>query len=478
MAIFKRMSLKQGNTSRTNAAQLTLRQSIYPLCLVTVLFFLWGFSYGLLDTLNKHFQVVLGINRARSAGLQAAYFGAYPLASLGHANWILRHYGFKAVFIWGLCLYGVGALVAWPCILHRSFGGFCAAIFIIGNGLGSLETAANPYITICGPPRYSELRINISQAFNGVGTVIAPVLGSYVFFKNTGTNEQSLTNVQWVYLAIACFVFVLAVVFYFSPIPEITDADMAFQADETHAGTDIRPFWQQYRLFHAAFAQFCYTGAQVAIAGYFINYATETRPNTSAALGAQLLAGAQGAFALGRFTGVGIMKFVKPRMVFLCYLTLCIVFIAPSITQRGNVGVAMLFVTLFFESICFPTIVALGMRGLGKYSKRGSGFIVGGVCGGAVVPPILGAVADMHNSTAVAMSVPLAFFIAAWSYSLCVNFVPSYRIPVDKIGEAKIGIENVDKNDEESGGVMRGEPEKGTIEHVESRIPAVRENHS
>jgi MFS transporter, FHS family, L-fucose permease len=105
-----------------------------------------GFSYGLIDTLNKHFQLTLGITRSRSSGLQAAYFGAYPLASLGHANWILRHWGYKACFIWGLTLYGIGALLAWPCLVYRSFGGFCAATFVIGNGLGSLETAANPYL--------------------------------------------------------------------------------------------------------------------------------------------------------------------------------------------------------------------------------------------------------------------------------------------------------------------------------------------
>lgn len=199
---------------RTEQKTLTTFTPLDPLCLVTILFFLWGFSYGLLDTLNKHFQNTLGITRARSSGLQAAYFGAYPLASLGHANWLLRHYGYKVVFIWGLCLYGIGALVAWPCILHKSFGGFCAAIFIIGNGLGSLETAANPYITVCGPPRYAEIRINFSQAFNGVGTVVAPVLGSYVFFKKVDDNTDSLKTVQWVYLAIACFVFGLSVVFY------------------------------------------------------------------------------------------------------------------------------------------------------------------------------------------------------------------------------------------------------------------------
>jgi FHS family L-fucose permease-like MFS transporter len=172
--------------------------------------------------LNKHFQETLGITRSRSSGLQAAYFGAYPLASLGHANWILRHYGYKMVFIWGLFLYGVGSLIAWPCLLHRSFGGFCAAIFIIGNGLGSLETAANPYLTVCGPPKYSEIRINVAQAFNGIGTVVAPVLGSYVFFKNVGDDGGALQNVQWTYLAIAIFVFLLAIVFAFSPIPEIT----------------------------------------------------------------------------------------------------------------------------------------------------------------------------------------------------------------------------------------------------------------
>ncbi|KIV99810.1 uncharacterized protein PV09_08614 [Verruconis gallopava] len=478
MTIFKKHSLKTGNTTRTKASELTLRQSIYPLCLVTLLFFLWGFSYGLLDTLNKHFQNTLHITKARSSGLQAAYFGAYPLASLGHANWLLRHYGFKIVFIWGLCLYGVGALIAWPCILHRSFGGFCAAIFIIGNGLGSLETAANPYITICGPPRYSELRINFSQAFNGIGTVVAPVLGSYVFFKNTLDSTQSLKNVQWVYLAIACFVFLLAVIFYFSPIPEITDADMAFQAEQTHANTADKPFWKQYRLFHAAFAQFCYTGAQVAIASYFVNYAVETRPETSDSMAAQLLAGAQGSFALGRFIGVVIMRFVKPRVVFLFYLTMCIVFIAPSITQRDNTGISMLYVTLFFESICFPTIVALGMRGLGKYSKRGSGFIVAGVCGGAVVPPALGGAADA-SSTAHAMSVPLGFFILAWTYSLAVNFVPAYRNPVDMLGHAKIGIENAGVTDEEKQGetIEVGDQEKQFVEHANTKDSEITEKH-
>ncbi|KAL8835907.1 MAG: hypothetical protein Q9170_003134 [Blastenia crenularia] len=423
-----------------------------------------GFSYGLLDTLNKHFQNTLGISKARSSGLQAAYFGAYPLASLGHANWVLRHFGYKAVFIWGLSLYGIGALIAWPCLLHRSFGGFCAAIFIIGNGLGSLETAANPYLAVCGPPRYSEIRINLAQAFNAVGTVIAPVLGSYAFFKDVGDDGASLQNVQWVYLAIACFVFLLAVVFYFSTIPEITDADMMFQAQETHVGAAEKPFRKQYRLFHAAIAQFCYTGAQIAIASYFINYAVETRKGTSSATGAIYLAIAQGCFAIGRFSGSFFMNFVKPRWVFLIYLTCVIIFNSAATTQRHATGIAMLSLTLFFESVCFPTIVALGMRGLGRHTKRGSGLIVAGVSGGAAVPPILGAAADAIG-TGRAMVVPVCFMVAAWTYALAVNFVPQYRDPADKIGVSTLGVADEGEVSRTSSGKSDGRSEgEGAVE--------------
>lgn len=218
----------------------------------------------------------------------------------------------------------------------------------------------------------------------------------------------------------------------------------------------------------------CYTGAQVAIAGAFINYVVDTREGTSSATAARFLSGAQGAFALGRFIGSFLMSRIRPRWVFLVFMTCCIIFIAPSITQRGNTGMSMLYVTLFFESIIFPTIVALGMRGLGKYSKRGSGFIVGGVCGGAVVPPILFAAADSqgqanyatgHAPTAIAMSVPLAFFVAAWTYTLAVNFAPAYRNVVDSFHTTEIGVVDAHRDEESGAG------EAGSEEIVKSEAP-------
>jgi MFS transporter, FHS family, L-fucose permease len=186
----------------------------------------------------------------------------------------------------------------------------------------------------------------------------------------------------------------------------------------------------------------------------------ETRKGTSNATAAKYLAGAQGCFTVGRFSGTLAMKFVRARWVFLFYLASVVAFLGAATGERGNTGVAMLFITLFFESVCFPTIVALGIRGLGRHYKRGSGWIVAGVAGGACIPPLTGKVADIHNNTGVsfklhaddrddianafqiAMVVPLAFMIAAFTYAVTVNFIPYYRIPADLVGSSKIGIKD------------------------------------
>jgi FHS family L-fucose permease-like MFS transporter len=174
-------------------------------------------------------------------------------------------------------------------------------------------------------------------------------------------------------------------------------------------------------LFHAAIAQFCSTGAQVAIAGAFINYIIETRLEankpTPVDNAARILAGAQVIFTLGRFAGSTLMFVVKPRWVLFIFMAACMIFMASAISGRGDTGMIMIVFVLFCESISFPTIVALGMRGLGKYSKRGSGFIVAGVGGGAIVPPLLFLFSDnvdAQHPIALALTVPLAFLSVAW----------------------------------------------------------------
>ncbi|MCJ1368363.1 hypothetical protein MMC16_007505 [Acarospora aff. strigata] len=441
----------------TGASQITTRQSLVPVGLVTCLFFLWGFAYGLLDVLNKHFQEVLDVSKSQGSGLAAAYFGAYFIGPLTYSGWIVRRFGYRWTFIVGLCIYGVGALMFWPSGVKRSFGGFCGSMFIVGSGLSTLETSANPFIATCGPPRYSEIRLNLAQAFQAIGTVVAPVLAAYVIFKEVGApGGKSLQSVQWVYLGIAAFVFLLAIVFFFAPIPEVTDADMADQAEQTiddGTGYVDKPLSKQYTLFYGVAAQFCYVGAQVAIAGYFINYVVEVRPGTSSATGSNQLAIAQGLFAIGRFVAGISMKFVKPRLILLIFMTMIIVFIAAAMGTTGNAGIACLSIVLFFESCIFPTIFTLSLRGLGRHTKRGASFIVASVSGGAIFPPILGAVSDLRN-TRIAMAVPLAGFLIAWSFPIYLNLFKAKEL--DGYTAAKVGIVNVNGDSESQLGGTNG----------------------
>lgn len=193
----------------------------------------------------------------------------------------------RVTFMTGLAVLAVGCLLFWPSGVKRSFGGFCGSMFVVGAGLSTLETAADPFLAICGPPRYSEIRLNLAQAVQGVGSFVAPLLASRVFFAHTGefvegvyhgafadvlwvvNNDQGLKNVQWTYLGVACFVGLLIILFFFAPMPEITDADMHHQ-EHVIAEYNPGPLRKQWTLFLGVWCQFCYVGAQVAVAGYFM----------------------------------------------------------------------------------------------------------------------------------------------------------------------------------------------------------------
>ena len=451
-AMDQQRSKSISNKGITGASSLTLRQSIFPIALVTILFFLWGFAYGLLDVLNAKFQTSLNITAARAGGLQGAYFGAYLIGPPTYSGWVVRHFGYRWTFITGLCIYGIGALMFWPSAVKRSFGGFCGSLFIVGSGLSTLETSANPFIATCGPPRLSEFRLELSQSFQAVGSVVAPLLASRVFFKTDDPND--LANVQWTYLGIAAFVFLLALVFFFSPIPEVTDADMALQAEQCSGLTGYvdKPMRKQYKLFFGVAAQFCYVGAQVGVASQFIKYSVESADIT-ASEGSDRYAIAQGLFAIGRFAAAGAMMFVKPRWVLMIFLTAVMIFIAASMGVHGEAGVAMLSLVLFFESCLFPTIFTLSIRGLGRHTKRGSSWLVASVSGGALFPALTGLVAD-HKGYHIAMCVPLVGFFVAFAFPIYLNSVCAKEL--DGFRETKIGYR---EGDGTVGDVVREERE-------------------
>lgn len=264
-------------------------------------------------------------------------------------------------------------------------------MFVVGAGLSTLETAADPFLSICGPPRYSEIRLNLAQAVQGVGSFVAPLLASRVFFAHTVNTAEGLKNVQWVYLGVACFVGLLLILFFLAPMPEITDADMGTMEVEIADEYDPGPFRKQYNLFLAVSSQFCYVGAQVAVANYFINFCQEANKSSSQA--SDLLAVGQGLYAFNRFVAALLMMLpvFKPRYMLATYLGLCFVFVVAAITTEGDTSIAMLILVLCFESCCFATIFTLGLRGLGRHTKRGGSWLVAAISGGMVFPPMTGA---------------------------------------------------------------------------------------
>lgn len=458
------------NTGLTGASALTVRQSIWPITLVTILFFMWGFAYGLLDVLNAKFQHALGISAAMAGGLQGAYFGAYLIGPPTYSGWFVRRFGYRWTFVFGLSIYGIGALMFWPSAVYRSFGGFCASLFIVGSGLSTLETAANPFIATCGPPRLSEFRLELSQSFQAVGSVIAPLLASRVFFHNVdegaaSSDPNDLLGLQWTYLGIAAFVFLLALVFVFTPgLPEVTDADMALQAEQSShlTGYADKPLRKQHKLFLGVAAQFCYVGAQVGVAASFINYAIESA-GLSHSAASDRYAIAQGLFAIGRFAAAGLMMYAaRPRLVLLIFMTGAVLFTALSMGFKGEAGVGVLSVVLFFESCIFPTIFALALRGLGRHTKRGASFIVASVSGGALFPALTGVLAD-RKGWHMGMGVPLAGFAVAFAYPILLNTV--YKKELDGFSESKIG--DIDENGAVVGDVKVFVDEKSKMAHVE-----------
>ncbi len=388
------------------------KKFLLPIILVTSLFFLWGFAYGLLDVLNKHFQETLDITKGRSMWLQAAYFGAYFLIALP-AGLFMQSRGYKKGIIFGLLLYAVGALLFYPSAQNASFSFFLLALFILASGLTFLETAANPYITVLGKPETSEFRLNLSQSFNGVGAFLGPLVGGLLFFGDeSSTGTAGLESVQWVYIAIAVVVLVVAVFFVRTPMPEIVEEETSYSSDQNG-----RRLLQQSHFVWAVLTQFFYVAAQVGIAALFINYCTEKGLGISNEKASYLLSGSLLLFTIGRFAGTALMKWIAPHRLLAIYAFINIVLSAGVIWLQGMISIYTLMAIFFFESIMFPTIFALGVKNLGGATKKGSSFIIMSIVGGALVPLAMGALAERY-STPFSYIVPLVCFLIVFAFAV------------------------------------------------------------
>jgi len=371
--------------------------------LVTCLFFLWGFSYGLLDVLNKHFQEALDITRARSALLQAAYFGAYFLMALPAAALMERH-GYKTGILLGLGLFACGALLFIPATRAGVFEYFLFALFVIACGLACLETAANPYATVLGPAESSERRLNLAQSFNGLGTFIAPFIGGKLFFGASTSGISGSHGVQLIYVATAIVVIAIAVLIWRTRMPEVSADASSIAATAPRA-----PLFSQRHFVFAVIAQFFYVAAQVGAGAFFINYAVDHIPGLSSERAAYLLAVALGCFLAGRFLTTALMGTISAARLLSVYAVINILLCGVVIAGMGKISVVALIAVFFFMSMMFPTIFALGIKGLGAQTKRGASFIIMAIVGGAIVPWFMGRLAD-------AAGIETAFWIPAFCF--------------------------------------------------------------
>lgn len=380
------------------------RRYLLPYVLLTSLFFLWGFAHGLLDVLNKHFQELLHVTRAESGLVQFSVYGGYFIAAIP-AGIFMNRFGYRRGIITGLLLYALGAFLFYPAAVMQSFTPFLVALLIIAFGLSFLETAANPCVSVLGPPESAGRRLNFSQSFNGLGWIFGPLTGGLIIFGMQSSGENSFSSIAWPYLGIGVAVLLVAVLFGRTDIPEVRGESLP--EGETGAWSDLL----KHRGFIlAVIAQFFYVAAQTGINSFFINYTTETISGISNAQAALVLSfGGMGLFWAGRLSGSFIMRTFRPARLLTVYAAVCVALMALVMAGFGWLSVSALFLTYFFMSVMFPTIFVMGLEGLGPLTKRASSFLVMAIVGGALCPMLMGYIAD-HSAMQWGFAVPLGCF--------------------------------------------------------------------
>ncbi len=434
---------------------------MFTFILVSSLFLLWGFCNGMIDVMDKHFQQELGLTKAQSAWVQFAHYLGYFLMSMP-AAWLAGKLGYKGGIIAGLVIVALGGFWFIPAsrinaLVHEgsvspttAFVAFLAGVCLIATGLTFLETIANPYTTVLGAKRYAATRINLAQSCNGIGWILGPIVGSMYFYSKDALGQSTGSQTLHIpYVGIAIGVLVLAAIFYFASVPDIKTAD-DYHLEEATPGAS-HSIWKHPHFALAVAAQFFYVAAQAGIFSFFINYMTAEVPPIPASWNsamAKLSANSgflhewllgwfetnkdgvlaisdKGAsnlaslgfvcFLVGRFSGAGLLKKFAAHKLLGLYASLNVVVTFLVFCKLGWLSVACVFLSYFFMSIMFPTIFALGIFGLGARAKQASAFIVMAIMGGALLPKLMGYVADVYDMSR-GFIVPMVCFIGIMCY--------------------------------------------------------------
>ena len=392
----------------TDKQSVSDKKYLVPFILITSLFFLWGFARAILDVLNKHFQNALHISITQSAMIQVTTYLGYFLMAIP-AGIFINKYGYRRGVVFGLLLFGLGAIFFIPGAWIGSFSAFLFCLFVIGCGLVFLETAANPYVTELGARETATSRLNLSQSFNGLGSIFATFCIGQFLFNDT----QQGGNVVIPYAILGILVLAIAVVFSRVDLPEIQHQ----QTQEDKAkGSNIAKLFANHRMFvFGLFALLSYEVAEISINSYFINFVTGMHwmSDRTASL---VLTLALAFFMVGRFLGSWIMRHIQATTMLLICAVGSVVCIGLVLCDLGIVSLVALVGNYLFEAIMFPTIFSIALTGLGNLTKTASSLLMMTPIGGCGFL-LMGLIADRTHFT-LPFLVPLVGFVIVLAYAV------------------------------------------------------------
>ena len=384
------------------------KKYLVPFILITSLFFLWGFARAILDVLNKHFQNALHISITQSAMIQVTTYLGYFLMAIP-AGIFINKYGYRRGVVFGLLLFGLGAIFFIPGALIGSFSAFLFCLFVIGCGLVFLETAANPYVTELGARETATSRLNLSQSFNGLGSIFATFCIGQFLFNDT----QQGGNVVIPYAILGVLVLAIAVVFSRVDLPEIQHQQTT---EDKAKGSNIAKLFANHRMFvFGLFALLSYEVAEISINSYFINFVTGMHwmSDRTASL---VLTLALAFFMVGRFLGSWIMRHIQATTMLLICAVGSVVCVGLVLCDLGIVSLVALVGNYLFEAIMFPTIFSIALTGLGNLTKSASSLLMMTPIGGCGFL-LMGMIADTTHVT-LPFVVPFIGFLIVLAYAV------------------------------------------------------------
>jgi FHS family L-fucose permease-like MFS transporter len=398
------VSTGTGTTAASYSTPPPSSTNLAAMAMVTTLFFFWGFVTVLNDILVPHLKAIFDLNYARVMLIQFAFFSAYFIFSIPSAK-IVDAIGYKKTMVTGLFTMGVGALLFIPAASTASFPLFLGALMILAAGITALQVAANPYVTVLGPPETASSRLNLTQAFNSLGTTIGPYLGGLLILNASfkGTDEtrqmsaavlqayrvQEASSVKLPYLIIGIALIIFGVIIGLFKLPAIPGA-------VRHDGTAVKTsLWKYRQLVFGAIGIFVYVGAEVSIGSFLINYFGQHEIGGLTELAAaKYVTYYWGGAMVGRFIGSAILQKIKTGTVLAVAAIAACLLVCISMSTTGSVAMWSIILVGFFNSVMFPSIFTLGVAKLGPLTGDGSGIMIMAIVGGAILPVLQGALAD------------------------------------------------------------------------------------